>query len=214
MKSNCLNSNQLDSLTNLMSSFLSGDGNTEWACLHKTQYNLMISKGAKFDFCMNSNMAYQQHYNAISESFNFQSGFSFILTTTFEHEFFHAYQDKFLSNGTNQYAIGTSSSYPNGYINIEFETALYSDITRDRVSQEALMNSDVPENVKIEYITWLNTITANNTTYPKTFTDFGGQYYYFMEKFKQYSGYTNKGSIDYNLKPLSLLNLFSTSNCK
>ncbi|WP_426326588.1 hypothetical protein [Pedobacter sp. R-06] len=57
-------------------------------------------------------------------------------------------------------------------------------------------------------------ITVNNTKYPKTFADFGGQYFYFMEKFKQYSGYSDKGNIKYDLNPTTLLNLFSTSNCK
>lgn len=174
----------------------------------------MISKGAKFSFCTNANIPSQQSYNTVSNAFNFQGDFAFSLTSTFEHEFFHAYQDKFLTNGTDQYARRTNGNYPNGYINIEFETALYNDITRDRSSQEALMNSNVPQSIKDEYINWLNNITTNNTKYPKTFDDFNGQYFYFVDKFKQYSGYVNMGNIDYNLKPLSLLNLFSTSNCK
>ncbi|TCD27280.1 hypothetical protein EZ456_08745 [Pedobacter psychrodurus] len=214
IKNHCLSGPQLSSLTELFGRFISGDGNTEWACLHKKQYDMMISKGAKFSFCTNTNMSAQQSYNTVNNTFNFQSDFSLSLTNTFEHEFFHAYQDNFLTNGTDQYAIGSNGNYPNGYPNIEFETALYGDIIRDRISQDALNNSNVPQPIKDEYVVWLNSITANNTKYPKTFSDFDGQYYYFMEKFKQYSGYANMGAIDYNLKPNSLLNLFSTSNCK
>lgn len=214
IKTHCLGGAQLNSLTELFGRFMSGDGNTEWACLHKKQYDLMISKGAKFDFCMKDNMQTQQSYNTVCNTFNFQNDFSLTLTNTFEHEFFHAYQDKFLASGTDQYAIGTNGNYPSGYINIEFETALYGDIIRDRASQDALNNSNVPDDIKQEYRAWLDEITASNTKYPKTIADFGGHYFYFMEKFRQYSGYANMGNIDYNLKPNSLLNLFSISNCK
>jgi len=214
MRDNCLTSNQLVSLSNLLSRYLSGEGNTEWSCLRKKQYNLMIEKNAKFGFCTNSNSAVPQSYNPINESFTFANDFSFSFTNIFEHEFFHAYQDKFTTGGTNQYAVGTSNNYPEGYVNIEFETAVYQDITRDRTSQDAFVNPDVPQTIRTEYQNWLNTITANNTKYPKTMADFGGQYFYFLEKFKQYSGYSNKGNIKYDLNPTSLLNLFSTSNCK
>lgn len=98
--------------------------------------------------------------------------------------------------------------------NIEFETALYLDLARDRAEQAAFVNSAIPASVKSAYADWLDTITNYNSKYPTTYADFNGQYFYFMGLFKQYSGYSDKGNIKIDLFPSTILNLFSTTNCR
>ncbi|TDQ08232.1 hypothetical protein [Pedobacter metabolipauper] len=208
-----LSAAQLESLRSLLSRFLSGDGNSEWACIHKQLYRHMATNNLKFGFAMNQNIQAYQSYNPVSQTFSFNNNDSFIFTNTFEHEFFHSYQD--MSIGTDGYAIGTvAGGYPDGYTNIEFETALFGDILKSRPESTAFVNANVSPELLLEYNTWLNSITMNNTKYPKTFEDLGGKYNYFLKKFKLYSGYADKGEILLNLKPVSLLNLFSTSPCK
>lgn len=212
MKDTCLNASQVDTLANMFKDWLNGQGQADAACLHKEQYEYMVSNGIKFSFCVNSNSPAYQSYNPINGGFQFQEENALKLSGTFGHEFFHAYQDAYLPNGTNQYAQG--NGYPNGYINIEFETALYIDLMRPGADQTAFSKLGIDENVKAEYILWLNSITANNTTFPTTFADFNGQYFYFLGLFKQHSGYSDMGNIINTMQPLSLLNLLSTTNCR
>ena len=214
----CLTGPQLASLSSTVDSYLSEEINSEWACLHKKQFNYLISKNVKIAFCTDGNSNVMQKYNPLNKSIIFKDDLAITLTNTFEHEFFHAFQDQMIPGGTTQYApYGPNASnitYPDGFINTEFETALFQDIIRDRSSQDALQNSNVPTAIKQEYVDWLNTITANNTKYPKTFNDLDGKYFYFMEKFKQYSGYAGMGNIKTDMNPNTLLTLFSTTNCK
>lgn len=213
MLNNNMSATQLQNLRTLLSRFLSGDGNTEWACIHKQLYRYMVTGNLKFNFSMNSSIQSEQAYNSVSQTFSFNNDNSFIDPTMFEHEFFHAYQDMFI--GTDTYAVGAvAGGYPAGYVNIEFETALFGDIIRPRAESNAFINYSVPQDVRNEYYAWLDSITANNTKYPKIFDDFAGKYNYFLKKFKLYSGYADKGEILLDLKPMSLLNLFSTTPCK
>lgn len=219
LKDTCLNTQQMLNLRLMFDSYLDGDGNAEWACLRKKQYDLMKSLGVKFGFCIKDLPGAVQSYDPKKDIFYFTNETALNYTYNFDHEFFHGYQNKSLTNGTLPYASITNPStgvttYPDGFINLEFETALYIDIVRSRDDQSAFVTSTVPSAIKTEYLNWLNTITENNTKYPKTFADFGGQYFYFMEKFKQYSGYSDKGNIITNMTPITLLNLFSTTNCK
>ena len=219
MKDTCLSATQTETLYNMFESYLSGDGNSSWACLRKKQYDLVSSLGKKFGFCIKDISGAAQAYDPKKDNFYFSTEASLGYGYNFDHEFFHSYQNTFLPGGTVGFAKAENettgvTTYPDGFVNLEFEVALYLDITRSRIEQGAFVSDTIPNNVKAEYIAWLNTITANNTKYPKTYADLGGQYFYFMGLFKQYSGYSNKGNILNTMLPSTLLNLFSTTNCK
>jgi len=219
LKDTCLNATQMASLRTMFNSYLEGEGNTEWACLRKKQYKLMKSLGIKFGFCIKDMPGAAQAYDPKKNIFYFSTEASLNYTFNFNHEFFHSYQNNYLTNGTSSYSSITNqttgvTTYPDGYINLEFEVALYFDITSSRDDQSAFSNSTVPNDIQTEYKNWLNTITANNTKYPQQFSDFGGQYFHFMDLFKQHSGYANRGNIANTMLPSTLLNLFSTTNCK
>ncbi len=218
LKDTCLNNIQMSTLRSMFSSYLEGDGNTELACLRKKQFDLMKDLGVKFGFCIKDIAGAVQAYNPKKDIFYFSTEVSLNYSNIFDHEFFHSYQNKYLSNGSANFAPVKNEStgittYPDGFINIEFETALYRDITNIG-AQSAFYNNAVPISVITAYESWLDTITINNTKYPTSFTDFGGQYFYFMNLFKQYSGYADRGNIISTMTPSTLLNLFSTSNCK
>jgi len=131
MRDNCLNTAQLESLQTMVSKYIMGDGNADWGCLRKKQYDFLVSKGAKFGFCIDNNLSTLQSYNPQSRTFKFQDENTLNYSNFFEHEFFHGFQDFSISGGSAQYAARTSSGgYPDGYVNIEFETALYQDVIR------------------------------------------------------------------------------------
>jgi hypothetical protein len=122
------------------------------------------------------------------------------------HELFHVYQDTHYPGGIKQYQIGKE---PLGFANIEFEQALFNDIVNRYPNAMEKASTDI----KQEYQKWLETITKNNTTQPKQFSDLLGKYNYFLEHFHKYPPY-NAGIIHTSLLPNALLTFFSTSNCK
>lgn len=93
------------------------------------------------------------------------------------------------------------------------EQALFQDILNGSGNATA-MGSTASTAVRDEYRDWIKSITNNNTTYPKQFSDFGGQYYYFLNKFHQNTVGYSGGLVKTNLPPNALLNIFSPSNCK
>ncbi|SMC73674.1 hypothetical protein [Pedobacter nyackensis] len=205
MRNTNLSEAQLAKLRTMLSRFLSGDGNERWACIHKQLYRHMASNNLKFDFMMNSNNLVPQSYNPVTSTFSFLNDDSFNYPNIFEHEFFHAFQDMFIATDT--YAIATSEGYPDGYTNIEFETAVFTDLLKtNTVEYGAFMNAD--EELREDYSGWLNLIKDNNKKYPTTFDDFQGRYNFFLKKFQFNSGYADKGQILLNMKPVSLLEVF------
>lgn len=67
-----------------------------------------------------------QKYNPSNRSIILKDDLAITLTNTFEHEFFHAFQDQMIPDGTTQYApYGPNPSnitYSDGFINTEFGT--------------------------------------------------------------------------------------------
>ncbi|WP_316769430.1 hypothetical protein [Pedobacter frigiditerrae] len=146
-------------------------------------------------------------YNSGTIYYKFEEGIPNV--GLFSHEFFHGFQDAFYPGGTSQYNTGTRTGFPN----LEFEQALFYDIINGSGSANA-MGSTASIAVRDEYRAWISSITNNNTTYPKQFSDFGGQYYYFLNKFHQNANGYSDGLVKTDLPPNALLNIFSSSNCK
>ena len=131
------------------------------------------------------------------------------MVNLFGHEFFHAFQDTFYSGGTSQFNTGTRTGFPN----LEFEQALFYDIINGSNDATA-MGSTASQAIVIEYRNWISTITNGNTEYPKQFSDFRGQYHYFLNLFHQNAFGYSDGLVKSDLLPGALLNIFSSSNCK
>lgn len=208
----CLNTEQMQALTTTFGSYLSGEDNNVWACLQRSIYKKIEASGKKFGFCVDPQIPGAGGYDPQNGNFLWKDGSYISNVITFSHEFFHGFQDTHYAGGTNQYKI-------TGFPNMEFEQALFNDIINGS-SEASGMGSTAPVSVKDEYQDWIKTITNNNTTYPKLFSDFtadinnNNKYYHFLNLFYQHSPYANKGVVNTTLQPSALLNIFSTSNCK
>ena len=127
----------------------------------------------------------------------------------FGDEFFHGFQDSFYTGGTLQYNTGTRTGYPN----IEFEQVLFADILNGSDNASAI-GSTASIELRTEYRNWVKSITNNNTAYPKQLSDLGGQYYTFLNKFREHAYGYDVGIVKTDLPPDALLNIFNSTNCK
>jgi hypothetical protein len=210
MKDTCLNASQVNTLVSIFSAYIDGQGVEDLGCVQKMVYSKVLASGQKFGFCIAANIVGNGGYNATTKNIFWKYEAGIPVVSLFAHEFFHGFQDTFYTGGTAQYNAGTRTGFPN----LEFEQALFYDIVNGS-SNASAMGSTASQSLKDEYATWIETVTNNNTKYPKQFSDFGGQYYYFLTKFNQNAnGYVGVGLVKTDLPPNTLLNIFLSSNCK
>lgn len=209
LKDTCLNAAQMSALRTMFSSYLDGQGDNDLKCAQMAVYHKFLGSGKKISVCIDQTIEGNGIYNPESATIFYKYEEGLPVVALFGHEFFHGFQDSFYSGGISQYNTGTRTGFPN----LEFEQALFYDIINGSSSAIAMGSSANPLIVS-EYQNWISSITSNNTIYPKQFSDFGGQFYYFLNLFYQNSTYANIGAINTNLQPLALLNIFSSSNCK
>lgn len=209
LKDTCLNTTQMATLKTMFSDYLSGQGDNDLKCAQMAVYKKFLASGKKIGVCIDQTIDGNGIYKPGSATIFYKYEGGIPVVALFGHEFFHGFQDSFYTGGISQYNTGTRTGYPN----IEFEQALFYDIINGSGSADA-MGSAAPDIVKTSYQNWINTITNNNTTYPKQLADFGGQYYYFLNLFHLHSPYANIGTVHNNLQPSALLYIFNSSNCK
>jgi len=208
LKDTCLNATQMASLRSSFNNFLNGEGNTVWACIHKATYSKVAAAGKKIGFCINT-ITGNGTYNALNSTITYANELGLSSFITLRHEFFHVYQDTYYTGGTLQYNTGTRTGYPN----IEFEQALFADILNGSDNASA-MGSTASIELRTEYRNWVKSITNNNTAYPKQLSDLGGQYYTFLNKFREHAYGYDVGIVKTDLPPDALLNIFNSTNCK
>jgi hypothetical protein len=175
-------------------------------CMRNLLYKKIEASGKKIGFCINHTLIANAVYRPESEDVLFTTESTLGDDRVLGHELFHVYQDTHYLGGIKQYQTG---KVPVGFPNIEFEQALFNDIVNRK--RDAMNNGS--GKIKEEYKDWLDTITRNNTTQPKQFSDLLGKYNYFLEQFHKYPPY-NDGIIHTSLLPNALLTFFSTSNCR
>jgi hypothetical protein len=208
-KNDCLTADQNKKVKDLFNKYL----NTEIQnidCVRKYIYQKIEASGIKIGICLDATLKDPAVYRPSVKNLLFQNESMLNRSSQFEHEFFHLFQDAYYSGGIEQYN-------PNGFMNIEFEQALFKDISTGGLPGgfgPTAMGDGAPKALEDEYKAWVESITNNYKTKPKAFSDFQGKYDYFLKQFSLHSGYSSKeGKIRPGFQPNALLSIFSKSNC-
>jgi hypothetical protein len=209
-KNDCLTTDQNNKVKDVFNNYL----NTEIQkidCDRKYIYQKIEASGIKIGICVDATLKKPAAYRPNEKNLLFQNESMLTNASQFEHEFFHLFQDAYYTGGIEQYLT-------NGFMNIEFEQALFNDISTGGLPGgfgPTAMRSSAPKALKDEYRTWVESITNNYKTKPKVFSDFQGKYDYFLEQFSLHSGYSTNidGKIRPGFQPNALLSIFSKSNC-
>lgn len=201
----CLTNDQNTVINTVFNDYMN-DTSAITRCLNQFVYQKIEASGIKIGICINPTVEGNGVYRPREKNILFPTDYLLGDIRIFRHEFFHVFQDVHYPGGIEQY-------YENGFPNIEFEQALFKDISSG-AGDESAMGPSASIELKEEYRAWLKSITNNFNTSPKQFSDFQDKYYYFLDKFHLQSPYAGRGKINYNLLPNALLNIFSISKCK
>jgi len=180
-------------------------------------------KNLSFSFCIDSvsqNGGGSINYNPVNNSFIFTTDYA--ATPTYvdliEHEFFHLYQNTTYPGGTAAYAKSTApgASNPAGFVNIEFEEAIFLDIA---TKSHTVFDSGTQAQITA-YSNWINSLTDNGTIYPdltpgtQAYTTFIAQYNSFLSQYNDLPNNPNSSPI-INLTPQAFIDIFQivTPNC-
>ena len=208
-----LTSAERDSIRSTVAAFKTED------CVSK--YLTGYFNSSVFGFCIdvsNPSPNYTVHYIPGTKSFMFatDAAASSDLAYLLEHEFFHAYQDQnaFYPNGIANYGkdLTTGIASP-GYVNVEFEQAVFHDIASGNVTA---FSNGTPDQ-QSRYSSWIATLTSNGTAYPKLSTGTSGynnfltSYTAFLNEFNAIPGNVYSSAI-LNFSPNALINLFNNTN--
>jgi hypothetical protein len=199
-----LTSTEMTNIENTVMSFSTED------CASKYLYNYF--NGKAFTFCITAGN-YSDSFNPATNTFTFSTDaaatpdFAYLL----EHEFFHAFQNSTYPGGINSY--GSNSP---GYVNIEFEQAVFNDIATG--DNEAFANGTKDQ--QNSYSEWIQNLTSNGTVYPKltpntsAYKTFINKYNSFLQKFNAIPNNQYTSPV-ISLVPQALINLFNvvTPNC-
>ncbi|MEM9858699.1 MAG: hypothetical protein AAF843_15170 [Bacteroidota bacterium] len=164
-------------------------------CFRQQIFDYMSANDHNYCFKIGSQNGEPGSFNYLTQTISFKNIFS-INSTTFEEEFFHAYQDKFYTE-LSQYT-------EDGRSNIEFEAKLFYDMTHGGICCLVFSNSTVQQ----EYLLWLDEITDGFTRIPE-WNEFSNNYFRYLEEFvidKPLYDFP----INYELQPGALL---SINNC-
>ncbi len=175
--------------------------------------------GQAFSFCIDSTAnGFNVSYSPQNNSFTFATDFAAtpVFADLLEHEFFHAYQNSTYPGGTTIYAKKAGAANPAGFVNIEFEEAVFLDIATN--SHQAFSSGTADQ--QNQYNTWISNLTANGTAYPQlttgtaAYTTFINQYNSFLSQYNALPNNPNTSPI-INLTPQAFLTLFKnvTPNC-
>lgn len=143
------------------------------------------------------------NYVASSKSLIFASDFAASHVDTYRHELFHAYQDNVgYSGGIGSYGLGQA-----GFVNIEFEQAVFKDIMNGYATA---LGQFADADIREDYIEWIISLTNNATAYPNvvSITDFETKYFQFLTEFNNSDPIYGGGTIIQSLKPNALKKIF------
>jgi hypothetical protein len=160
-------------------------------------FNYFVNNNISFTFCVNNSLTAAGNSNVTAGNITFTPG---TIASVMNEELFHQYQNMVYSGGIGQYAT-------NGRADIEFEAAFFGDVLNQTGNAMFRNSSD-----RDAYLTWIKSVTNNNTTYPKSLSTADlSQYYYFL-------GLYNQTHPEYNtplkLNPTAALTAFTNYNCK
>jgi hypothetical protein len=185
-------------------------------CASKFLYNYFQNQS--FNFCISSG-SYNVIFNPNTNTFTFSN--DQVATPTFasllEHEFFHAYQNSIYPGGISSYGQNPSNGANSaGFVNIEFEQAVFHDIVSGNINAFA-KGTSAQNNA---YTAWIKGLTNNGTVYPKltpgtpAYTTFINQYTSYLDQYNALPNNPNTSPI-INLTPQAFIDLFNsvTPNC-
>lgn len=176
-------------------------GSCVYTWLYKTMSNPQRQK--RFQVCLDTSPGAEgAHYDPNNNVMYFGSTYYASFPEYVQHEFFHFYQDNFYQGGIGQFSQV-------GYSNIEWEQALFNDIAHKRT---VAFGTSAPESLRNDYRNWIRSITSDFTTVPKNYSDLGGRYFEFLEKWKVLYPKYNKPTKN-DLLPDAMLSALKNSAC-
>lgn len=194
-----MDANAISAVKEAMNTFASENCITHG--IYKKLYN-----SSRLIYCVKNDLSVNGHsVNASYDPSNATITFSStdVISSSLDEEVFHWYQSTTYTN-ISQYTLN------NGWVNIEFEHAVWRDIQQGHNGAQA-MNRSTDAQLQAQYSQWLVDITKNYTTYPKSIADLKGQYQYFLNNFS--SLFPEFGGTPINMDPNAMLGAFSLFSC-
>jgi hypothetical protein len=165
-----------------------------------------------FTVCISSNITGSANISTTSNTITFSSAPYSTTPDVTLHEFFHAYQNSITPGGTSNYGMNAQGVKSSGYVDIEFEQAVFADILYNDGGAFLYRGS---QEQKARYNDWITSVRANG--YPKltpnttAYNDFINTYKSFLTEYNDLSGNPNH-STALNLNPVTLINIFNNIN--
>jgi len=128
--------------------------------------------------CIHASATQNGNYVPNTKSIVFPTDFAAGHQEVFRHEVFHAYQDNVAyPGGTANYGSGDP-----GFVNIEFEQAVFKDIMNGYASALDASSNTLIKNL---YSNWIISLTQGGTVYPNitTISDFETKYFEYLNEF-------------------------------
>ena len=204
---NGLTAAERTSILNTINTFKTED------CASKFLYNYF--SGKSFSFCISPGN-YNVTFTPQSNSFTFSTDEAATpaFASLLEHEFFHAFQNATYPGGIATYGQNAKTGVNNaGFVNIEFEQAVFNDIATGNYGAFVNGTSDQRK----AYQTWINGLTEGGTVFPKlapgtpAYTTFLNEYNAFLNQYNALPDNPNASPV-INLTPQAFINLFNSVN--
>ena len=159
-------------------------------------YDILKDASFKFTFKIDPNIAGLAGFMYQDSSLVFRS-VDGINDAGLWEELFHAYQHHF-------YPGGLEAFVDYGRSNIEFEAKLYRDMLLNCCSLNNYPN--IPVEILSDYEKWVNETSDYQARVPNSFASIQERYWYFLDKFVEFSPYNYP--LDYHL-PDAMFHLFN-----
>lgn len=179
-------------------------------CLQKALYDALIERNVKLDFGMKTGTA-PGAYDPRTKKISFNQDES-ITSANLKEELFHAWQDVYYQNGIEQYGKDGQGIKLPGYVNIEFEAKVFSDIFNNPQFGccyvfRPLVDT-LPEDLYREYTNWAYDIQEKKI--PMQDVD----YQYWLQLFNQHSPEYSSPMLESLSTPRAIRELLAQSDCE
>lgn len=179
-------------------------------CLQKALYDALIERNVKLDFGMMTGTA-PAAYDPRTKRIVFNDD-SNISSANLKEELFHAWQDVYYQGGIEQYGKDAQGNKLPGYVNVEFEAKVFSDVFNNpnfTCCYAFRPGADnLSESLYREYTNWVYDIQEKKIPMQD------GDYQYWLNLFNQHSPEYSSSMLESLSTPRAIRELLAQSDCE